>query len=135
MTEEQIAVARECAARSVAGTISFGDVVAHLVKAGVERYHADYSRMEITYYVPDGGSCVVSMGHAGVRVADAFSARDVESSVRQAQRGEIQYPRFVEQTAAAGCVGYLVQIRGRRVHYFGREGDVHTEWFPGARRQ
>jgi uncharacterized protein YbcV (DUF1398 family) len=52
--------------------------------------------------------------------------------VRQAQRGEIVYPQFVKQTMQAGCIGYFVQIAGKRVHYFGRNGEVHTEWFPGA---
>jgi hypothetical protein len=35
----------------------------------------------------------------------------------------------------AGCVGYFVQITGQCVQYFGRKGEVHTEWFPGADRR
>ena len=34
---------------------------------------------------------------------------------------------------AAGCVGYFVQIAGRRVLYFGRRGEIYTELFPGAK--
>ncbi len=33
---------------------------------------------------------------------------------------------------AAGCVGYFVQITGRRVIYFGRSGESHVEQFPPA---
>jgi uncharacterized protein YbcV (DUF1398 family) len=73
------------------------------------------------------------MGHAPAPVAEAFSASAVEASVRQAQRGEIKYPQFVKQTAKAGCIGYFVQITGKHVQYFGRNGEVHTEWFPGAK--
>jgi uncharacterized protein YbcV (DUF1398 family) len=131
--EEQTKAVEQCAAMSMAGTISFGDVVARLMQAGVERYHADYSRTEVTYYLPNGESHVVPMGHEPMFVADAFSAEAVEASVRQSQRGEIMYPQFVKQTTAAGCVGYFVQISGKRVHYFGRDGEVHTEWFPGAK--
>jgi uncharacterized protein YbcV (DUF1398 family) len=132
MNEQQQSEVEQCAALSMAGRISFGDVVGRLMQAGVERYHADYSRMETTYYLSNGDSHVVPMHHAPMPVAEAFSAAAVEASVRQAQRGEIVYPQFVKQTMQAGCIGYFVQIAGKRVHYFGRNGEVHTEWFPGA---
>jgi uncharacterized protein YbcV (DUF1398 family) len=134
VNNEQLTAARECAGLSMAGKIHFGEVVGRLMKTGIERYHADYSRMENTYYAPDGGSCVVPMEHEPMPIADGFSAAQVEASVRQAQRGEIMYPQFVRQTTAAGCVGYFVQITGKCVQYFGRRGEVHTEWFPGAKK-
>jgi hypothetical protein len=28
--------------------------------------------------------------------------------------------------------GYFAFLRGKRVTYLGRNGDAHTEWFPGA---
>jgi uncharacterized protein YbcV (DUF1398 family) len=55
MNYEQTSVAKECASLSAAGKIHFGEVVSRLMNAGIERYHADYSRMENTYYTPDGG--------------------------------------------------------------------------------
>ena len=33
---------------------------------------------------------------------------------------------------AAGVQGYFAFLRGKRVTYWGRSGDQHTEWFPGA---
>ena len=47
----------------------------------------------------------------------------------KAQRGEIMYPQFTRQALAAGCVGYFVQISGKCIQYFGRNGEIHTEWF------
>ncbi len=138
MNTAQMDVARECARESAAGKIHFGEVVARLMAAGVERYHADYSRNETTYYWPDGSTCVVPMEHDVVSVeheqapiAMEFSAAGVEEAVRAAQRGAIIYPEFTRQVLAAGCVGYFVQISGKCVQYFGRQGEVHTEWFPG----
>ena len=32
----------------------------------------------------------------------------------------------------AGLEGYFAFLRGKRVTYWGRTGDEHTEWFPGA---
>ena len=43
------------------------------------------------------------------------------------------YPQFTRQALDAGCVGYFVQITGKCVQYFGRNGEIHTEWFPGAK--
>lgn len=133
MNIEQTNAAKECAALSAHGQIHFGEVVARLMSAGIERYHADYSRSETTYYTPDGGSCVVPMEHAPTPVAQNFSASAVEAAVRQAQCGEIMYAQFTRQALAAGCVGYFVQITGKCVQYFGRNGEIHTEWFPGAK--
>jgi uncharacterized protein YbcV (DUF1398 family) len=134
MNSEQMNTAKECASLSASGQIHFGELVTRLMKAGIERYHADYSRMENTYYTPDGGSCVEPMEHDTALIGGAFSAAEVEAAVRQAQRGEIMYPEFTRQALAAGCVGYFVQITGRCVQYFGRNGEIHTEWFPAADR-
>lgn len=135
MNSHQIKIAQECATLSAAGAINFGEVIGRLKSAGFERYHADYSRMETTYYTPAGASCVVPMEHESARIAESFSATQVEAAVRQSQRGEIKYPQFTHQALAAGCVGYFVQISGQRVQYFGRNGEIHTEWFPGADRR
>jgi uncharacterized protein YbcV (DUF1398 family) len=132
MNQEEIAVIRECASLSIGGKISFGEVVGRLMKIGLERYHADYTRHECTYYMPDGGSLVLAVEHPSLPIAETFSAKGVEGAVRQAQRGGIVYPEFLKQTLAAGCVGYFVQITGRQVIYFGRNGEEHVERFPSA---
>ncbi|HEY2881118.1 MAG TPA: DUF1398 family protein [Pirellulales bacterium] len=132
MNKENMAVIQECATLSIQGKISFGEVVGKLTGIGLERYHADYTRHESTYYMPDGESMVIPVNHPPMPIAMAFSAKGVEAAVRQAQRGEIFYPEFLNQTFAAGCVGYFVQITGRQVIYFGRNGEQHVEKFPSA---
>jgi uncharacterized protein YbcV (DUF1398 family) len=132
MNSEQAHAIKECAALSAAGSIHFGEVIARLSSVGVERYHADYSRCETTYYATDGSSCIVPMAHDPAPIADRFSAADIETAVRMSQRGEIKYPQFTSRALAAGCVGYFVLLTGRCVQYFGRKGETHTEWFPGA---
>ncbi len=117
---------------SHAGTISFPEYIGRLSTLGVERYHTDYTRNEITYYLPDGDSHVVSVSHALEPLGTQFDASAVESAVRQSQRNEHTYADFVRKTMAAGCVGYFVQIQGARVLYFGRNGETHVERFPPA---
>ena len=113
------------------GRITFPEVVAALMQAGVERYHADLSAGTKTYYMTDETFHTVPSQQHGM-AAQAFSAQGVEDAVRAIQRGEIRYGTFCKRIAAAGCVGYVVSLAGRRAVYYGRTFDTHTEWFPDA---
>ncbi len=114
---------------------TFGDVVMKLIQAGVERYHCDLVRGEKTYYLPNGESEVVAGEAVGVAPAGEFSAAGVDAAVREIQAGKIQYRTFCTRIAEAGCVGYLVSLAEQRAVYYGRTGDCHVEWFPGAKRE
>ena len=130
MNAEQTQVIQGCAQGALTGEMTFPEIVGRLAQISVERYHADYSRREITYYFPDGDSLVVATPHPPQTTATEFSASAVEAAVRQSQRNEHTYLDFIRKTTAAGCVGYFVQITGRRVLYFGRNGETHVEHFP-----
>ena len=45
----------------------------------------------------------------------------------------VMYPEFMRLSRAAGCVGYVTWLAGRRVAYFGRRGETHVERFPDAK--
>jgi uncharacterized protein YbcV (DUF1398 family) len=123
----------ECTKASDEERVTFGEVVTKLMKAGVERYHADLVRGDKTYYLPSGESEVVTGDPVGIAPAPQFSAAGVDAAVRAIQNGKIQYRVFCKRVAEAGCVGYLVSLAGRRAVYYGRTGDSHVEWFPGAK--
>lgn len=133
MDARTTAVLHECSRASAEERISFPEVVAALAAVGVERYHTDLVRAETTYYFPDGATERVETHPAALPPAMGFSAEGVESAVRAIQAGTIGYRGFRERVLRAGCVGWTVNITGRRVVYAGRTGDSHTEWFPGAR--
>jgi uncharacterized protein YbcV (DUF1398 family) len=124
----------ECTRASDEERVTFGEVVTELMKAGVERYHTDLLRGARTYYLPNGESEAVGGHRVGVAPAQEFSALGVDLAVRAIQAGEIQYRTFCERIAQAGCVGYIVSLAGQRAVYYGRSGDSHVEWFPGAKR-
>ena len=132
MDKEKIQVIQQCANGSVAGALAFPEIVGKLAQIGIERYHADYSRQEITCYLPDGDSVVIATPHPSHPIASEFSASAVEGAVRQSQRNEHTYADFIRKTMSAGCVGYFVQITGRRVIYFRHTGESHVEHFPPA---
>ncbi len=123
----------ECTRASDEERVTFPEVVKKLIGAGVERYHADLLRSEKTYYLPSGESEVVASHIGGIVPSQEFSAQGVDAAVRAIQAGKIQYKAFCERVAAAGCVGYFVSMAGRRAVYYGRTGDSHVEWFPGAK--
>lgn len=132
MNAEQCRILEACSRGAYDGSVSFPEIVGRLSATGVERYHADYTRGEITYYMADGDSHVVATSPEPHPAAETFSARDVAAAVGESQRGEHTYRDFLRKTLAAGCVGYFVLLTGRRVIYFGRKGESHTELFPGG---
>ena len=132
MNAEQAQAIQACVQGALSGELAFPEIVRRLAEIGIERYHADYSREEITYYFPDGDSLVVPSPHRSFPIAKEFSVPAIEHAVRLSQRGEHSYLDFIQKTKAAGCVGYFVQITGRRALYFGRNGESHVEHFPPA---
>jgi uncharacterized protein YbcV (DUF1398 family) len=125
-------VVREMSKASDQERITFPDVVNALSEVGIERYHADLVAGRKTYYLPGGDFVDVEVHNVG-GAAREFSAEGVEKAVRAIQRQEIAYREFCRQIAGAGCVGYFVSLAGRRAVYYGRTGDEHVEWFPGAK--
>jgi uncharacterized protein YbcV (DUF1398 family) len=133
MDKRVVQVVHDCTRASDEERLTFPEVVAKLAAAGVEQYHADLRRAEKTYYMPDGESRVVASAPVAERAADAFSAAGVEAAVRAIQAQKLGYRAFCERIAAAGCVGYIVSLAGRRAVYFGRTGESFVEPFPAAR--
>lgn len=135
MNAQQVLAIHETVRGFLTEEMTFAQIVVRLGEIGIERYHADYSRHEKTFYLACGESLVVTIPRGDFPTATEFTASSVEAAVRQSQRGEHSYTDFICKTMAAGCVGYFVQISGRRALYFGRNGEVHTEWFPGTNQQ
>jgi uncharacterized protein YbcV (DUF1398 family) len=125
-------VVREMSAASDEEGITFPEVVNALMEVEIERYHADLVTGRKTYYLADGDFADVE-GHKFGGAALMFSAEGVEKAVRAIQGRKIAYRKFCRLIADAGCVGYFVSLAGRRAVYYGRTGDEHVEWFPGAK--
>lgn len=132
MNADQTLVIYDTVRGSLTGDMTFPQIIGRLSEIGVERYHADYGRHEKTFYLANGDSLVVTVPWGSYPTATEFSAPEIQAAIRQSQRGEHTYADFVRKTMAAGCVGYFVQITGRRALYFGRNGETHVELFPSA---
>lgn len=124
----------ETARKTLFGTISFPEVVVQLLAAGVEYYHVDYVRLQKTFYSADGDVVVTPINYEGLpAVAPEFCTEGLRANILDSQRNGQHYRDFTRRAMESGVQGYYAFLRGKRVTYFGRQGDQHTEWFPGAK--
>ncbi len=121
------------ARKTLDGTISFPEVVGQLFAAGVEYYHVDYVGLRKTFYSADGDAVVTPINLEGLPpVAANFNAVALCADILDSQRNSQPYRDFTRRAMEAGVQGYFTFLRGKRVTYFGRQGDAHTEWFPNS---
>jgi uncharacterized protein YbcV (DUF1398 family) len=105
-----------------------------LSTAGVEYYHVDYVGLRKTFYSADGNMVVTPINFEGLPpVATEFSAADLRGNILDSQRNGQKFRDFTRRAMENGVQGYFAFLRGKRVTYFGRQGDQHTEWFPGTK--
>lgn len=123
----------EAARASLAGSLPFPEIVGKLIGAGVESYYVDYVALQMRYYGAAGGVVTTPIPYEGLpAVAENFDAPGLRAAILDSQRHGQHFRDFTRRAMAAGVQGYMAFLRGQRVTYWGRGGDQHTEWFPGA---
>jgi uncharacterized protein YbcV (DUF1398 family) len=124
----------KAAQATLAGTTPFPQIVAQLMDAGVEYYHVDYVGGCKRFYDGQGACVVTAIPYEGLpAVAAELDLEALRQDIRDSQQRGQAYRDFTVRAMRAGVQGYFAFLRGKRVTYFGRAGDQHTEWFPGAR--
>ena len=124
---------QQAALATLQGTKPFPEIVGMLLEAGVEYYHVDYVRLRKTFYSAEGETTVTSINYEGLPPVNAdFDLAAVRADILDSQRNGQKYHDFTRRAMEAGVQGYFGFLRGKRVTYFGRQGEQHTEWFPGA---
>lgn len=128
-------VAQSCLNGAESGSMTFPQIVQTLIAAGFDGYLVDFRQGTITYYLPDGDPVQLKTAHAGHTVAERFDVDVVRQAIRDAQQlvAGYTYDGFCKTVTGAGCACYFVSFLGKRVLYFGRTGETHTEFFPGSR--
>jgi len=125
-------IIHETALAVFAGTASFPEVVEALLRAGVEYYHVDYVGLRETYYGADDAIVFTPITYEGLpAAAPDFAADRLKAAILDSQRHGQKFRDFSRRAMEAGVQGYFAFLRGKRVIYLGRQGDQHTEWFPG----
>ena len=115
--------------------MTFPQSVKLLMEAGFDGYAVDYRHSTRIYYMPDGQTLELEILQIKAPVAERFDRDTVRAAIREAQQmvPGYTYRGFCEKVVKAGCAGYVVSLPGKRVLYFGRTGETHTEYFPGTR--
>ena len=123
----------EAARDTLSGTSPFPEIVGKLIAAGVEYYHVDYVGMRKTFYGPGGDAVVTPITFEGMpQVGATFDKVALQAAIVDSQCHGQKFREFSRRAIEAGVQGYFAFLRGKRVTYWGRGGDQHTEWFPGA---
>jgi uncharacterized protein YbcV (DUF1398 family) len=124
--------AQRCLSAAYEGTLDFPTIVGALIGAGFEGYTVDYRRHTSTYHLPSGQSLELPLPQQHGEVSATFDAQAIAAAIRDAQTlaPGYTYAGFCQRVTAAGCAGYMVSFLGRRVVYFGRTAEIHTEHFP-----
>ena len=100
--------------------------------AGVEYYHVDYVGLRKRFYSAEGGMTATAINYEGLPpVVPEFDAAALRANILDSQRHGQPYREFNRRGPCR--TGHRSRfLRGKRVTYWGRTGDQHTEWFPGA---
>lgn len=118
---------------SLAGSLPFPEIVRRLVETGVEYYHVDYVALRTTFYGAAGDVVTTPIPFEGLPpVAAELDVAGLRAAILDSQQHGQPYRDFTRRAMQAGVQGYIAFLRGQRVTYWGRGGDQHTEWFPGA---
>ncbi|TLD68960.1 DUF1398 domain-containing protein [Phragmitibacter flavus] len=120
---------------TIEGTKPFPEIVGLLIEAGVESYHVDYVAMQKTYYGGDGAVVKTAIALEGLPpVGEDFDVTALRQNIADSQMKGQSWREFSIRAMQGGVQGYFAFLRGQRVTYFGRQGDQHVEWFPGAKK-
>lgn len=124
----------KAARATLTGSMPFPEIVASLIGDGVEYYFVDYVSRSFTFYSAEG-----AVAHAPLLLMDLpaiatdFDSIALRAAIVDSQQHGQKFPDFSKRAVAAGVQGYFAFLRGQRVTYLGRQGDQHTEWFPGVK--
>lgn len=130
----QSEIVAEAARATLDGSIPFPEVVRRLMETGVEYYHVDYVALQKTYYSASGEIIKTPIPYEGLPGVSAdFNADALRMAILDSQQNGQHYRDFTTRAMRAGVQGYIAFLRGQRVTYWGRNGDQHIEWFPGAK--
>lgn len=131
MNANEIAV---LAKATLNGSMPFPEIVGKLIAHGVEYYHVDFATSSFTFYSASGAAVIAPITFEGPPlISDHFDAAALKAAILDSQQHGQKFRTFCERAIQAGVQGYFAYLRGQRVTYFGRQGDQHTEWFPGVR--
>lgn len=127
-----IVTLKECDQLSLAGKITFPEVVNKLATMGIERYICDLIGRQKLYFSNENECYINPIDMDATKVASTFNLIDIKNAISDIQQGKIHYKNFLCRIMLAGCSHYEVFLLGKKVIYFGRDASQHIEYFPNV---
>jgi uncharacterized protein YbcV (DUF1398 family) len=125
---------QDMARATLAGDLPFPEIVGNLLAQGVEYYRIDYVAKQMSFVSGAGSLVVAALSFEDLpAVAADFDVPALRAAILDSQQHGQAFRQFSHRAVQAGVQGYYAFLRGRRVTYLGRQGEQHTEWFPGAK--
>lgn len=122
---------QQVADATLASKMSFPEVVGALLKAGVDYYHVDYVKQSKTFYGKDGLTAETQIHYLELpKIASELDLPALKAIILDSQVKHQSYEDFTRRAMQAGVVAYFAFLNGRRVVYWARSGESHTEYFP-----
>ena len=104
-----------------------------LRQAGVKMNRWSLPSCQSIYLLKDGA--VVQQGTPlvnGTHEVPLFDREALITAIRADQQGRSTFAEFLQSTWNAGIIGYDVDFIGRKVSYFGVNGESYLEEYPAA---
>lgn len=104
-----------------------------LRQAGVQKNRWFLPSCEAIYSMKEGS--VVQQGTplvSGTHEIAKFNREALITALRTDQEGRSTFPEFLQAAWKAGVVGYDVDFSGRKVIYYGAEGESYLEEYPAV---
>lgn len=105
-----------------------------LRQAGVQMNRWSLPSCQSVYVMKEGS--VVQQGTplvTGTYEVPRFNKEALITAIRTDQEGRSTFPEFLHATWNAGIVGYDVDFTGRKVTYYGINGESYLEEYPAVK--
>lgn len=123
----------EAANATLSGSLSFPEIIRRLIGDGVEYYDVDFVSRSFRFYSAAGAVSVAPLALEDLpAIASEFNAPALRAAILDSQQNGQKFTDFCHRAVEAGVQSYFAFLRGQRVTCIGRQGDQHTEWFPGS---
>jgi uncharacterized protein YbcV (DUF1398 family) len=111
---------------SPAGALNFSEFVATL-----EQTLVDYCRVDILegrmIFVAEDGEVYSDTLELKDKIAEKFDDGGIRQAILDNQLDRLSFKDFVSQLMNCGVVSYTIHLSGRKVIYFGKNGDCCYE--------
>jgi uncharacterized protein YbcV (DUF1398 family) len=116
------------------GSMPFPEIIGKLQSSGVEYYHVDFTTCCFTFYGASGEAVIAPLPLLDLPpIAESLDSAELKAAIVDSQQHGQKFSSFCARASGAGVQGYFAFLKGKRVCYLGRQGDLHVEWFPGAK--